>query len=78
VAIPVIGVSIHEDYLVPVLVASGVGVIGGGLILVAMAKKGGAKERMELILNRGRIKGYIGASVFPSTKSYSISFRLAF
>ena len=60
VATPLIAVTARRDVPIgPVIGASVIGVAGGGLMITAMVIRSSAKEKMELLLNQGRIKGYI-------------------
>ena len=72
------GVSAKENYLTGVIVGSSVALGGIGLWLYAANRRSSAKERMELLMNEGRIKKYIGASINPRAKYYAVSLAVAF
>jgi len=79
VATPLIALSgRYEVPIGPTIAASVIGVAGGGLMLTAMVIRSSAKEKMELLLNNGRIKGYITAHLSLRNNLYAISLHLSF
>ena len=79
VATPLIAISgRYEVPIGPTIAASVIGVAGGGLMLTAMVIRSSAKEKMELLLNNGRIKGYITAHLSLRNNLYAVSLHLSF
>ena len=56
--------------------------VGGGIWIYGVVKKHSAKEEMDVLMNEGRINGYIKASINPSidlvNKRYALTFNLTF
>jgi len=71
-------VTAKEDYLTGVIIGSSVALGGVGLWLYAANRRGSAKEKMDLLMNEGRIKKYIGAYINPREKCYVVTFVIAF
>lgn len=56
--------------------------VGGGIWIYGAVKKHSAKEEMDVLMNEGRINGYIKASIRPSVdlvnKRYALTLDLTF
>ena len=79
IATPLIALSGRYEVPVgPTIAASIIGVAGGGLMITAMIIRSSAKEKMELLLNNGRIKGYLTAHLSLKDNLYAVSLNLSF
>ena len=79
VATPLIALSgRYEVPIGPTIAASVIGVAGCGLMITAMVIRSSAKEKMELLLNNGRIKGYLTAHFSLKANLYVVSLNLSF
>lgn len=67
-----------ESALVPLIAAGGVAVGGGILWLYAHSKRSSARERMDLLMNEGKMKKYFSAWIDPGRNWYAVSFSLTF
>jgi hypothetical protein len=86
----VIGTSSGNDYglseaktgLAGVLIGGVVTTIGSGIWIYGALKRHSAKEEMEVLMDEGRIKGYIRASIIPSidfqAQYYAVTFTITF
>lgn len=60
------------------ILGAGVAVVGGGLWVYGGSKRHSAKEKMDMLMNEGKIKGYLSASINPTRKHYAVTFTIAF
>jgi hypothetical protein len=63
---------------VPTVISGVVAVGASGYWIYAGSKKSSAKEKMDLLMDEGRIKKFITASINPAKKHYAITFAIAF
>jgi hypothetical protein len=51
---------------------------GAGLWLFSNGKRSGAKEKMDLLMNEGKIKKYFSFRINPKAKYYALTLNIGF
>lgn len=64
--------------LTGIFIAGGVMAVGVGVWMYGRGRRKAAKEKMDLLMNEGKIKGYIRAYINPREKRYAVTFVIAF
>ena len=69
---------IKDGSLAPTIAGLAVGLGGTGLWLYAAGKRSSAAEKMELLMNEGKIKKYFTAQINPRARYYALTLNIAF
>ena len=71
-------IGANEKMVIPTIIGVLVGTGGAGYWIYASSKKGSAKDQIDLLMNEGRIKGYLTANINLKDKYYAVTFSLVF